>query len=44
MATVKLIEESKATGRVKEIYEEIKKTSGISFVPNLFKAMSNHAG
>lgn len=43
MATVTLVEEkSNATGRVKEIYAEIKEVFGTPFVPNLFKAMANH--
>lgn len=41
MATVPLISEQQATGKVKEIYEQIKKTLGSPFVPNLFKAMGN---
>lgn len=42
MATVKFIEEKDAPGEVKEIYSDIKKTWGIPFVPNLFKAMANN--
>jgi len=42
MATVKLVEEKETAGKVKEIYEEIKRAWGIAFVPNLFKAMANH--
>ena len=42
MATVKYIAESDASDQVKEIYADIKKTLGLSFVPNLFKAMANH--
>lgn len=41
MATIVLIPEEKATGRVKEIYEEIKKAFSIPFVPNIFKAMAH---
>jgi len=40
MPMVKLIAEEEATGRVKEIYEEIKTTYGIPFVPNAYKAMA----
>jgi AhpD family alkylhydroperoxidase len=36
------VEESEATGKVKEIYEDIKKTLGISFIPNMYKAMANN--
>ncbi len=38
MPTVKLIAEEEATGRVKEIYNDIKKTYGMPFVPNAYKA------
>jgi len=41
-ASVKLIEESEARGKVKEIYDEIEKTLGIDFVPNMYKAMGNN--
>ena len=41
MATVKFVEEANATGRVDEIYAEIKQVFGSPFVPNLFKAMAN---
>ena len=40
MAVVKLIPEEEATGKVKEIYDEIKAELGIDFVPNLYKAMA----
>jgi len=42
MATVKYVEETGASDKIKEIYGEIKKIFGIPFVPNLFKAMANH--
>ena len=41
VAFVKVVGESEATGKVKEIYEDIKKTLGIDFVPNMYKAMAN---
>lgn len=41
MATVPLISEDEAKGRVAEIYEEIKGSLGIDFVPNMFKAMAS---
>ena len=44
VAFVKVVEESEATGKVKEIYEDIKKTLGIDFVPNMYKAMANNPG
>lgn len=37
-----MIEESDATGKVKEIYDEIKKTLGIDFVPNMYKAIAKN--
>jgi AhpD family alkylhydroperoxidase len=40
MPTVKLITEEEATGPVQEIYDDIKKTYGLSFVPNAYKAMA----
>jgi alkylhydroperoxidase/carboxymuconolactone decarboxylase family protein YurZ len=40
MATIKMIPEEKATGKVKDIYGEIKSTLGIDFVPNLYKVMA----
>lgn len=41
MATVKYVEDGEATGRVKEIFAEIKQAYGMPVVPNLFKAMAN---
>lgn len=35
------VEETDATGKVKEVYEDIKTTLGISFIPNMYKAMAN---
>jgi alkylhydroperoxidase/carboxymuconolactone decarboxylase family protein YurZ len=40
MASIKMIPEEEATGNVKQIYEEIKETLGIDFVPNMYKAMA----
>ena len=42
MATVKLIPEEEATGKVKALYEEIKEGLGIDFVPNLYRAMASN--
>lgn len=42
VAFVNVIEESDATGKVKEVYEDIQKTLGIDFVPNMYKAMANN--
>jgi alkylhydroperoxidase family enzyme len=40
MASVKLISEEQATGKVKELYEDIKARLGTDFVPNLYRAMA----
>lgn len=40
MASVKLIPEDEATGKVKALYDEIKAKLGTDFVPNLYKAMA----
>ncbi len=41
-AFIRMIEESEATGKVKEIYDEIKKALDIDFVPNMYKAIANN--
>ena len=43
MASIKMIGEDTATGKVKEIYEEIKESLGIDFVPNMYKVMAYKA-
>lgn len=40
MAAIKMVDEQDATGRVKDIYEEIQDTFGIDFVPNLYRVMA----
>jgi len=42
MASVEMIEEEAATGKVKEIYDDIKESLGIDFVPNMYKAMARN--
>lgn len=42
MASVKLIPEDEATGKVKALYDEIKAQLGTDFVPNLYKAMASN--
>jgi alkylhydroperoxidase family enzyme len=42
MASVKLIPEDEATGKVKALYDEIKTKLGTDFVPNLYKAMASN--
>jgi len=41
VAFIDVVEESEATGKVKEIYDDIKKTLGIDFIPNMYKAIAN---
>ena len=40
MPTVEMISERDATGRVKEIYDEIRSSLGIDFGPNMYKLMA----
>jgi hypothetical protein len=40
MASIRLVPEEEATGKVKELYDEIKAEHGIDFVPNLYRAMA----
>jgi alkylhydroperoxidase/carboxymuconolactone decarboxylase family protein YurZ len=40
MTSVKMIEGSEATGKTRAIYEDIRKSLGIDFVPNMYKAMA----
>ncbi len=42
MASVKMIEVDEATGKVKEIYDDIKESLGIDFVPNMYKTMARN--
>ncbi|SIQ05218.1 uncharacterized peroxidase-related enzyme [Aromatoleum tolulyticum] len=42
MATVSYVSEDDATGLVREVYEDIRKTFGMPFVPNLFKVMAHN--
>ena len=42
MANVKLVREGEASGRVKEIYEDIKVTMGWSFVPETFQMIAHN--
>jgi alkylhydroperoxidase/carboxymuconolactone decarboxylase family protein YurZ len=41
MAIVRLMQEHQATGKVKEIFEEIKAAFGLPFVPEIFRALGN---
>ena len=40
MASIEMIAEEDATGRVRELYDEIMDQLEIDFVPNLYKAMA----
>jgi alkylhydroperoxidase family enzyme len=40
MAAIAMVAEEEATGKVKAIYDDIKVTHGIDFVPNLYKVMA----
>jgi alkylhydroperoxidase/carboxymuconolactone decarboxylase family protein YurZ len=44
VASVSLISEQEADGKVKEIYDEIMSALGIDFVPNMYKAMASKPG
>lgn len=41
MASIKMVSEEEATGKIKDIYEEIRFKLGIDFVPNLYKVMAS---
>lgn len=41
-ATVVMIEESQAQGLVREVYNDIKQTKSIDFVPNFWKTLATH--
>ena len=41
MAIFKMVEESSATGKVKEVFEDIKSSRGITEIPNFWKTMAN---
>jgi alkylhydroperoxidase/carboxymuconolactone decarboxylase family protein YurZ len=40
MASIRLISEEEATGKVKAVYDDIMTTHGIDFVPNMYKVMA----
>lgn len=41
-ATVKMVEESQATGLVRQIFDDIKQTKNIDFIPNFWKTLATH--
>lgn len=40
MASIEMIAETEATGKVKAVYQDIMETHGIDFVPNMYKVMA----
>jgi alkylhydroperoxidase/carboxymuconolactone decarboxylase family protein YurZ len=40
VTSVKMISEGEATGKTKTLYEDIRTTLGIDFVPNMYKVMA----
>ena len=42
MASVKMIEDGAATAEVQSVYEDIKKTREIAYVPNIWKTLATH--
>jgi alkylhydroperoxidase family enzyme len=40
MSLYKTVSENEATGKVKEVYDDLKATKKIDFVPNFWKALS----
>ncbi len=44
MTSIMMIPEEEATGKVKQVYEEIMDKLGIDFVPNMYKAMAHNPG
>ena len=42
MATVTMVEENSATGEVREVYDDIKKTREINYIPNIWKTLATH--
>ena len=41
-ATVQIVEEDQATGKVADIYHDIKQTKSIDFVPNFWKTLATN--
>ena len=41
MATIEMIAEDEAMGKTKEIFEDIKLSLNIDFVPNMYKVMAS---
>lgn len=43
LATVRLVNEKTATGKVADVFADIRMTKGIDFVPNLWRALATNA-
>ena len=41
-ATVRLVEENAAGGKVREVFDDIKRTKNIDFVPNFWRALASY--
>jgi AhpD family alkylhydroperoxidase len=41
-ATVRLVDQNAAGGKVREVFDDIMKTKQIDFVPNLWRALATH--
>ena len=44
MASIRMVPEEEAAGKVREVYDDIKATLDIDFVPNLYKVMAPNPG
>jgi alkylhydroperoxidase/carboxymuconolactone decarboxylase family protein YurZ len=42
MASIRMVSEDQAVGKVKAVYEQIKQQFGIDFVPNLYRVMATN--
>ena len=42
MALLRLVSEEEATGKVKEVYEDIKTKKGIDFIPKFWQALAHN--
>ncbi|MDX1946191.1 MAG: carboxymuconolactone decarboxylase family protein [Pirellulaceae bacterium] len=42
LATVRLVDEDGAGGKVREIFDDIKRTKGIDFVPNMWRTLATN--
>ena len=42
MSFFPLVEDAQATGKVREVFEDIKRTKEIDFVPDIWRALANN--